>query len=334
MNNKNYMNQKQKIKELKHGGIKSLIKKAIELGIKINFLSCEYPLIRLKFKEKIIFIKKGTIPMERKMGDMTRNKNLTKTILKEIGIKTPKGIIATSFNEAMSLAKKNNLSYPLIVKPIDGSLATGVTWDIRSRDELKKAVNTLKKNKSFQKSNKFLVEKMFIGDEFRIFIFNKKVISCVKKVPASVIGDGYSDIEKLIENFNKTRIKGFEIKMDAVAKNTLKKNKLTFNSILPDNFVFKFRNNLNMSDGGRCIDYTSKMDNCFKDICEESAEALGLTYGGIDFMTKDITDKNSEYIILEVNPNPYYNMHEKPLVEGKGVDVSLKILKHLFPKLR
>lgn len=155
-----------------------------------------------------------------------------------------------------------------------------------------------------------------------------------QKVPASVVGDGYSTIKKLIENFNKTRMKGFEIKMDAVAKNTLKKNKLTLNSVLPRNVALKFRYNLNMSDGGRCIDYTNKISKHFKNICEESIEALGLTYGGIDFMTKDINDKNSKYVILEVNPNPYYNMHEKPLVEGKGIDVSFKILKNLFPNLK
>ncbi len=328
------MDKKREIKKLKHGGIKSLVKKAAELGIKVNFLPFEHPLIKLEFKEKTIFVRKGTIPMERRMGDMTRNKNLTKMILKEVGIKTPKGIIVDSSNRAILLAKRNNLSFPLIVKPIDGSLATGVTWDIRSKDELKKSVDNLKKSKRFQKSNKFLVEKMFIGAEFRVLVLDKKVISCVKKVPASVIGDGLSDIKGLIETFNKTRIKGFEIKLDAVAKNTLKKNKLTLNSVLPKDFTLKLRNNLNMSDGGRCIDYTNKMDRHFKNICEESMEALGLTYGGIDLMAKDIADKDSAYVILEVNPNPFYNMHEKPLVEGKGIDVSYKILKSIFSELK
>ena len=328
------MNQQREIKKLKHGGVKSLIKKAIELGIKVVFFSGDHPLIKIEFKGKTIFMKRGGVPLMERMGDMTRNKDLTKLILREIGVKTPKGVVATSFSEAMTLIKKNNLSYPLIVKPIDGSLAKGVTWDVRSKNELKKAVNTLKKYKSFKKSNKFLVEKMFIGDEFRILVFNKKVVSCVKKIPASIIGDGQLTIGKLIENFNKTRMKGFEIKIDAVAKNTLKKNKLTLNSVLPDKLVLKLRNNLNMSDGGRCIDYTNKIIKHFKNICEESAEALGLTYGGIDFMTKDITDKSSSYVILEVNPCPHYNMHEKPLIEGRGVDVSIKILKNLFPDLR
>lgn len=328
------MNQKQEIKKLEHGGMKSLIKKAAKLGIKITFLSYGYSLINLRFKEKVVFIKRGEVPMERRMGNMTKNKHLTKVILKEVGIKTPRGIVATSFNEALSLIKKTSLSYPLIIKPIDGSLATGVTWDIRSKDEIKKAVNNLEKKKTFQKLKKFLVEEAFLGDEFRILIFNKKVISCVKKIPASVIGDGCSTIKKLVENFNKQRMRGFEIKIDSVVKNTLKKNRLALNSVIPKDFHFKLRNNLNMSDGGRCIECTRETHNHFKKICEEATEVLGLTYGGIDLMAKDITSKKSPYVILEVNPNPFYNMHERPLVEGRGIDVSFKILKNLFPKLK
>lgn len=328
------MNQQLMIKKIGHGGIKSLVKKAIQLGITVQFFLCEQPLIKFKLKGKSVFIRKGTIPMERRMGDMTRNKNLTKILLREIGIKTPHGIIATSFKEALSLIKKNNLSYPLIVKPLDGSLAKGVTWDIQFKNELGKAISILEKNKSLNKYRRFMVEEMFIGDEFRILVVNKRVISCVKKIPASILGDGHSTIKKLIASFNKTRLKGFKIKIDNIVEETLKKNKLTLESVLPNNFNLKLRNNLNMSDGGRSIECTDEMAKYFKQICENAIEILGLTFGGIDFMTKNISNKKSPYVILEVNPNPFYNMHEKPLVEGNGVDVSYEILKNIFPKLK
>lgn len=328
------MNYGKKVKELKHGGVRSLVKKAVDLGMKIVFLTGEHPLIKIEYKGKTIFMQKGVVPVKKRMGNMTRNKDLTKAILREFGIKTPRGIIAKSFNEAVTLIKKNNLSYPLIVKPLDGSLAKGVTWDICSKEDLKKSINILNNSESFKESKKFLAEEMFVGDEFRVLIFNEKVLSCVKKIPASVIGDGHSPIRELIENFNKKRMKGFEIKIDIIVKNTLKKNKLTLNSVLPRGFNLKLRNNLNMSDGGRCVEYTNKMHDFFKKICEESIRALGLTYGGVDFMAKNIASKKSPYIVIEVNPNPYYNMHEKPLVEGRGVDVSHKILKSIFSNLK
>lgn len=327
------MNQLQEIKKLEHGGIKSLIKRALELGIAVSFPSKEYPLIKLELGKDIIFLKKGEVPVESRMGSLTRNKNLTKLVLREVGIKTSKGVVATSLNEALLLAKEKDLLRPLLVKPLDDSLARGVTWNIRTNEDLRKAVHNLQKNKSFQKSKKFLVEEMFIGDEFRVLVFEKKIISCVKKVPATIIGDGKLSIKNLIKQFDKTRRRGFEIKMDKVAKETLEKNNLTLNSILEKGSILKLRDNLNMSDGGRSIDLTKEMNEKFKKICERATGILGLTYGGIDFMTKDITDGNSDYVIIEVNPNPYYNMHEKPLVEGKGIDVSYKILESIFPKL-
>jgi len=327
----NKINQKEGSKGVKHGAVKSLIKKAIELGVKVEFVSCKYhSLIKLTHNKKTFFIRRGTIPTTIMMGDMTRNKDLTKIILGEIKIKTPKGAVASSYDNALSLIKKNKLSFPLITKPLDGSIASGVTWDINSKKELKEAINMLKKTRFFKKTKKFLVEEMFKGDEFRVLLFKEKVISCVKKVPASITGDGKLSIKELIKKFNKKRMKGFEIKIDKIVEKTLKENKLTLKSVLPKNFNLRLRNNLNMSDGGRSIECTKEMNNYFKKICEKAMSVMGLQYGGVDLLAKDITNKKSPYVILELNSNPYYNMNEKPLVEGKGVDVSSKILKELF----
>jgi len=43
-----------------------------------------------------------------------------------------------------------------------------------------------------------------------------------------------------------------------VAEDTLKKNELTFKSILPKNIVLQSKNKLNMSDGGRYKEYLEK----------------------------------------------------------------------------
>jgi cyanophycin synthetase len=327
------MMSKASIKKLKHGGFRSFIKKAAELGVKMETFPQEPSLLKLEYGGKVVFVSKSHIPVPKKMGNFTRNKELTKILFKSVGICVPRGIVAKTYKDTSRLIKKEHLAYPLIVKPLDGSLARGVTWNIRSIDELKRAVSFFDKSKKSNKS-RFLVEEMFIGDEFRVLVFNGEIVSCVKKVPATIIGDGKSDIRKLIKTFDKTRAKGFEIKLDKIAKKTLWDNKLKLTSILPADHVLKLRNNLNMSDGGRCIECTEKMSKHLKDICLLATSAAGLSYGGIDLLTKNIATSKNDYVILEINPNPFYNMHEKPLVEGKGVDVSKKILQHLFPKLK
>lgn len=321
------------IKKIKHGGFRSLIKRAVEFGIDVKIFSEEPALLKLEYKKKAIFICKSNLPVQKRMGNFTRNKQITKFLLEKIGISTPRGIVAKSYKESLSLIKKDRLSYPLIVKPLDGSLARGVTWNIQSLNELKKAVSFFEKTKSTKKS-KFLVEEMYAGDEFRILVFNGEIVSCVKKVPATIIGDGKSTIKDLIKTFDKKRIKGFEIKLDKIAKKTLSGHKLKLTSVLPANYALKLRNNLNMSDGGRCIECTKEMSKHLKEICLQATNVAGLSYGGIDLLTKNIATSKNDYVILEINPNPFYNMHEKPLVEGIGVDVSKKILKYLFPNLK
>lgn len=329
------MTIKEYIKNIKHGGFKSFLKKALELGITIKIIPGEgSPVLKLEYGGRAIFCYKRNLPIYKRMGNLTTNKEITKTILDASDVKTPKGITATSVQEALKLIKKKKLKYPLICKPVDGSLAKGVTWDISSPQELNAAIAHAKGAYGKRHGVKFLIEEMFVANEYRVLVFQGKVLSCVQKISAGITGDGVSTIEELIQHFNKKRQPGFEIKLDKVAKETLRLHLLTLQSVLPKGHFFKLRNNLNMSDGGRSIERTKEMSPHFKNICTRAIEAVGLTYGGIDFFAKDISDSKSDYVIIEINPNPFYNMHEKPLVEGRGVDVSSEILKTIFSSLR
>lgn len=314
----------------RHKAVRSLLKRASELGIKIDFSHIDENLVILNKNQKKVIFKNTSIPLKRRMGNLTKNKQDTKICLKEFGINVPKGFVAESKNEALGLLKKTKLQFPLILKPVNGAFAKQVVWDIKTKKELTDAIVSFKKTEKKHKFKKFLVEEMQGGEEYRILMFQGKVISCVQKLPASVIGDGKSTIKNLVDIFNKKREKGFDIKIDSVVLDRLKENKMTMKSVLPKNFVLKLRNNLNMSDGGRSIDYTDKMNNHFKKICSKAIEAIGLDYGGIDLIAEDISQKYSPYAIIEINPDPVYVMNEKPLVEGKGIDVSGKIIKLLF----
>lgn len=322
------------IDRIRHGGVRSLLKRALELGIDVKFSSQNDSIAILTYKNKKIVIKKSTVPLQRRMGNMTTDKNLTKICLKEFGINSPKGFVSNSSKEALKMVRKMKLRYPLILKPVNGTLARGVIWDIRTEKELEKSIIQFKKTEKKFHYSHFIVEEMQTGKEYRVLIYNGRVVSCVEKIAASVIGDGVSTIDNLIHQFNKKRKKGFEIKIDKVVIENLKRNKLDVKSVIPKGKILKLRNNLNMSDGGRSVEYTKKMSKFFKKVCEKACSAVGISYGGIDLFTKDISLSGAEYAILEINPNPFYNMHEKPLVEGRGIDFSLKILKFLFPGLK
>ncbi len=331
--------QKMKMEDVnhytKHGGFRSFIKRALELGVEATVLSDgNVRFIKLLHKGKTVFCYKSNLPIKRNMGNFTKQKTLTKAVLDTVGIRTPRGISAVSYADAVRRIREAKLSYPLIAKPLDGSLGKGVTWGIESERELRSAAQHALLAYGKRKNISFLVEEMFLGNEYRVLVLDGRVISCVQKIPAGVTGDGSSSIRNLITAFNKTRMKGFEIRLDAVAKTSLKKSGLTLSSVLEKGRFFKFRNNLNMSDGGRSIDMTERMHPALKKIAVKAVESAGLTYGGLDLLSKDISSEKAPYVILEINPHPFYNMNEKPLVEGKGTDVSYLILKKIFPHLR
>jgi cyanophycin synthetase len=332
------MNQKTAYNWTKHGGMRSLLKRAIECGVEISIVPGQERVLKLSYKKSVAFLKGSNAPVMRRMGNFTRDKELTKILLDEIGIRTPRGIVADSFESAIRFIKKSGMPFPLILKPTHGSRALGVTWNIRSEDDLSEAFSNFgaaKKEHGFKK-NTFLVEEMFIGREHRVLVLDNDVISCVEKIPASVVGDGKSPIKKLIREFNRTRLPGFKLKVDAVVEKTLKDSCFTLDSVLASGHALRLRNNLNMSDGGRSIDVTKTMHPSFRDICVKATQISGLLFSGVDVIAHDISKpaRKNNYVILELNPNPYYNMNEKPLAEGKGTDVSFLLLKQLFPELK
>ncbi len=327
------------LKKIKHGGFRSLVRRAIELGIDVELISHENKITCFTYKDIPFFIRGKNVPAYRRMGEMTKNKVITKVVLENFGIRTPRGFEALSLIEAKRLIKKNNLTYPIILKPSSGTRGLGVTWNIHTDRDLEEAIayfkGAIKQHPLLaSKSKTFLVEEMFQGHEYRVLVLDGRVVSCVEKIPASVIGDGKSDLKKLIRLFNQTRLPGFTIHIDKTVKETLSKNHLSLTSILPPKKVLRLRNNLNMSDGGRSIDVTGQLHPELKKICVKATESIGLTYGGVDLMADDILDPKTRYVILEINSNPYYNMNEKPLVEGKGVDISWLFLKKMFPSLK
>ena len=74
------------------------------------------------------------------------------------------------------------------------------------------------------------------------------------------------------------------------------------------------------------------MSERFKKIALKGTRALGLNYGGIDIMTNDISsnDQRQPYFIIEINGNPDYEPHDKPIVSGRGVDVAKILVKEFM----
>jgi cyanophycin synthetase len=325
---------------IRHGGFKSLLKRAIRCGVEVALLSeeGEKALVRMRHGGKTFFMNGANAPVWKLMTNLTRDKEMTKLILEEVGVIVPKGFISTSAEAAIRTMKKAAFGYPVILKPTHGSMSRGVSWDIRNAADLRQAIRdfrTAKQEHGFKRAT-FLVEEMFIGREYRLLVFKGNVIACTEKTSATIHGNGQSTIQELINVFNDSRLTGYDLRLDATALATLKRERLTLDSIPKTNRSIRLRNNMNMTDGGRAINSLHLMHPSFKDVCARAMGIAGLEFAGIDFLVKNISDEATlgNYVVLEINSNPYYNMHESPLVEGDDTDVSLILLQEIFPGLR
>lgn len=301
---------------------------ARSMGINVDVLSEEFRILRFSYKGSTKLMLNEKLNLNKRPGtQFTKNKEITKIILKDRGIKVPTGIFAHTYEEAIEKMKKINMPFPVVVKPIDAAKGLGVTVGITSYEEINNAVSRIKKTLNcaeMECCGAFMIEKMKPGRDFRVLVLENKVIGCVERIPAYVSGDGASTIQELIERFNAKRPKTFLLNIDDDVIRALSESKFTLKSVLKKDERIQLRKNANISSGGRAVDFTDKISERFKNISAICAQALELTYTGIDILTDDITSDNpgQPYFVIEANGAPDYDIHEKPVVSGKGVDVT------------
>jgi cyanophycin synthetase len=329
------MNLKTYLKSVTNPRKLNLLKKAIEAGIKVELISEKHRILRLSYKKTVKYLSNEEIYLNKKPGTLfTKNKDATKLILSEHGISVPRGTIAQTYKEALVNIKKFRLAYPLIIKPIDAAKGLGVIVGIKDSGQLFKSINQLclvfKKNKSL--STLFIIEEMISGNDFRILILNGKFLACAQRVPAYIIGDGKSSISSLIKTFNKKRPVAFKLKLDSEVTKIIKEKGYTTKSTPGKGVRVQLRKNANISSGGRSIDKTHEISTRFKKIGEKCAQILDLRLAGVDLMTENISSKKlpQPYYVIEVNGAPQHDIHEKPIVMGKGVGVTKILVKNLM----
>lgn len=184
---------------------------------------------------------------------------------------------------------------------------------------------------------------MFTGTEFRVLTNREKVLAVLKRVPANIVGDGESNIQKLIKQKNKHPSRQpdtvgpshLPIRIDKKLKQNLEEQGLDLRSVPNKGAQIFLRKVSNISRGGDGIDVTDTVHPSVKDIALKTIRAIpGLEFAGIDFMTTDVTaeQNNSTYIIVEINSSPGFDIHDMPYT-GKNRQTAAAFLRLLFPNL-
>ena len=265
--------------------------------------------------------------------DIACDKEETKNLLEAAEIPVPRGRIVYS-DEGLKEALER-ISYPIVTKPVDGNHGKGATTNINNWEDALRGLEAAKKY-----SRGVIVEKFITGQDHRVLVINYKFVAAAIRKPASVIGDGISNIQALIDKTNEDPRRGYghektltQIKVDDFTLDMLAKANLTLESILPNGEELHLKPTANLSTGGTATDVTDMVhpDNIF--MCERIARIIGLDICGIDIMAENLTEpvKDNGGAILEVNAAPGFRMHIDP-AQGIPRNVAEPVIDMLYPQ--
>jgi cyanophycin synthetase len=259
---------------------------------------------------------------------ISRDKDLTKSLLASCGVPVPEGCLVESPGDAWEAAQ--DIGLPVCVKPLDGNHGRGVFIDIKDREEIEKAYSI-----AVEEGSGVLVERSVPGTEHRLLIIGGKLVAACRGDTVSVIGDGLTSVGELIEiQINSDSRRGAnekyplsKIRMDSAARIELSRQNLT-----PDSIPESGRKVLIQRNANHEFDVTDEVHPENAALASLAARIVGLDIAGIDIVAEDISRPLSSQhgAVVEVNAGPGLLMHLKPGV-GKPRPVGQAIVDHLFP---
>jgi cyanophycin synthetase len=261
---------------------------------------------------------------------ISRDKDLTKTLLQACGVPVPEGHIVASAEEAWEAAQ--DLGLPVVVKPSDGNHGRGVSVELMTREEIEAAYRLAE-----PEGSEVIVEHFIRGNEHRLLVVGDRVVAATRGETARVKGDGRSTVQELIEtqlNNDPRRGPSEDFPLDKIlvledraVQFELARQKLTPNSVPPAGEMVLIQRNGNLA-----WDVTDAVHPEVAATVALAARIIGLDIAGVDLVAEDISKplQAQDAAIVEVNVGPGLLMHLKP-ASGSPRPVGKAIVDHLFP---
>ncbi|NEE01436.1 acylphosphatase [Phytoactinopolyspora halotolerans] len=268
----------------------------------------------------------STLPPHR----LTADKELTRRILLDHGVPAPRGAAFDPGQVDEAVAFAASLDAAVVVKPKKASHGDGVSTDLRSAHQIRRAIESL--DAAGFGDRQFLVEEHVPGNDYRFLVVGDRVVSVVLKRPAAVVGDGRSTITELVLQKNRWRLENphargclLEFGPDAMA--WLSRQDLTPQSVLEAGRTVRVGSAGNIATGGESIEVLDETHPSLLDLAVRSVRTFpGLDHAGIDMMGDHRLGPDRHVAaILEINSMPATSLNHFPMF-GTPRDVSSDIV--------
>ena len=191
----------------------------------------------------------------------------------------------------------------LIVKPSNSSLSRGLTLNIRTHDQLNKAIEFAR---TYAES--VLIQQQIDGEEVRFVVINDKVQAALLRRTARVIGDGNSSIKELIQKENKEResLVFPYISYPQLDASIVDGALLNSEQVPAKNEVVELNRATMIKNGCSIYNIFSEVDKSYIETVEHLARDLGAGFVVVDIFIQDYTQPQTSdnYCFIEFNVSP------------------------------
>ena len=235
-----------------------------------------------------------------------KDKVATSALLRMAGLPVPAHQLARSAEEACQIAAA--LGFPVVVKPADLDQGIGVEAGLQTPDEVRRAYE-----RAAKLSPQILLEKHVDGKDYRMLVFQGRLIWANERLPAAVTGDGQSSVASLIEMANRDPRRGAQkwsqmspITLNDEAHELLAAAGLSPASVPAQGMWVRLRRAANVSSGGTPVACFERVHPDNAQLAEQAARLLRLDAAGVDLLLPDIAVswRESGGAICEVNAQP------------------------------
>jgi cyanophycin synthetase len=245
---------------------------------------------------------------------IAQDKELTKGLLRAIGVPVPEGRPAKTADEAWRVALE--IGPPVAVKPQKGNQGKGVSIRLTTEAAVREAFDV-----AATLDGRVIVERHLDGEDFRLLVVRDRLIAAARRDAPQIVGDGTRTIKELVELENKNPRRGDDhatslskLRLDAISLETLAKQNLDPNRVPAEGQRVILRLNANLSTGGTAVDVTDEVHPEVARAAIRAARMVGLDIAGVDIVAPSIGAplEVTGGAIVEVNAAPGLRMHLDP----------------------
>lgn len=296
---------------------RTIIDEARRRGIGVEVIDRETPIFILKYGgESIRCYNALTDRVGAVSFELANDKHLANRFLSRYGFPVPRQMKYTGFEKAQEFLQKYK---SLVVKPCREWGGRGVAVAVRTVSDLRQAILRARRF-----GEDLILEEFVEGEDNRLIYVNLKFVAAIRRTPAVVVGNGKTNIRRLIQQKNgaNRRIDPSNmIPLNNETRRTLAALNLTYNSVPRKGQTVQVRRTSNFHTGGVVEDITDKVDPDLVTEGARIAKLFAVPVLGVDFL---VNAKLGKHWVIETSPDMAISPPEGHRVVGPFFD-------YLFP---